>query len=182
MWNHSINVVAYLCFCLCVLTPLLLQRYSADFSSRADEANIPLSPVEPNFPGERVSVNGQFNTTTVLQIILIIKRLCLSWFKDILQFFLVWALFRFANLWKCRRCHKTSTRSRSKTWSRGGAERWEQICFTFPHLNIFIWFWETEQELKQMKIVCWFILYYSSSSCLRSVNPNKGSMACYSLY
>lgn len=88
MWNHSINVVAYLCFCLCVLTPLLLQRYSVDFSSRADEANIPLSPVEPNFPGDRVSVNGQFNTTTVLKIILIIKRLCLSWFKDILLFFL----------------------------------------------------------------------------------------------
>lgn len=73
MRNHSTNVVAYLCFCLCVLTPL--QRYSVDFTSRADEANIPLSPVEPNFPGDSVFVNGQCNTTTVLHIILIIKGL-----------------------------------------------------------------------------------------------------------
>lgn len=63
MSNNALNFVALIC--VCVVNPLFLQRYSVDFTSRPDEANIPLSTMEPELPIDTVSQNGQSNTPTL---------------------------------------------------------------------------------------------------------------------
>ena len=49
---------------LCVF----LQRYSVDFNSRPDGANIPLSTVEPELPIDAVPQNGQSTHNNNIQI------------------------------------------------------------------------------------------------------------------
>ncbi len=61
MSNHSLKVVALICVFLCVF----LQRYSVDLTSRPDEANIPLSTMEPEQHIDTVSQNGQSDTSTL---------------------------------------------------------------------------------------------------------------------
>lgn len=56
MLSHNV------CVSVCVMNHLFPQRYSVDFTARPDEANIPLSTIEPDLPGDTVPQNGQSNT------------------------------------------------------------------------------------------------------------------------
>lgn len=47
-----------MCFSVCVLNPFFPQRYSVDFTSRPDEANIPLSTIDPEVPADAAPQNG----------------------------------------------------------------------------------------------------------------------------
>lgn len=60
MWNHN-----FVCF----------QRYSVDFNSRADEANIPLSTVEGETTAEAGTQNGQLDTNPTHRVSLRV-RMC----------------------------------------------------------------------------------------------------------
>lgn len=50
------------------------QRYSVDFNSRADDANIPLSTVEPEPTADAVTQNGQSRTNPTDQVLLRIYK------------------------------------------------------------------------------------------------------------
>lgn len=62
MSNHSLTFVALTCV---FLNLLCSQRYSVDSTSRPDEANIPLSTMEPT---DTAPQNGQSNTPILLHI------------------------------------------------------------------------------------------------------------------
>ncbi|XP_032398803.1 cell wall protein RTB1 isoform X2 [Etheostoma spectabile] len=50
--------IAFVCGAACYFARKRARRYSVDFTSRPDEANIPLSTVEPELPVDTVSQNG----------------------------------------------------------------------------------------------------------------------------
>ncbi|XP_078118723.1 uncharacterized protein LOC144525613 [Sander vitreus] len=60
-----IIVIAFVCGAACFFARKRGRRYSVDFTSRPDEANIPLSTMEPELPIDTVSQNAEADKSVV---------------------------------------------------------------------------------------------------------------------
>lgn len=152
------------------LIPCFLQRYSVDFTSRADEANIPLSTLEADPPAGTTFQNGQFTTAAA-----IVSDAASSYQHQ--QGAVVDPdpshLSQVCRPLKPQMLLQTKPKNQKQhlKWRRSRkVRRWRRTCW---RINIFVLQRQTEQEL----LMLWSNCVPFSFPFLRSVKLNKGSTA-----